>query len=376
MARPKERYYQNLWINFDKTDVAEVARAFDGPGFSGKAPVVSQYEKAICEYFGVENTNACSNGTVAIELALIARGIKSGDRVAIPPTAPIMTALPVLNLGAEPVFYDLNGVDFSPSLSDLEEIHNESPIKALITVPMWGYPYDAPAARRFCNERGIAMIEDCAHAFGTRVENKLLGTFGHLGTFSTHERKLLSTGEGGLVITDDRNLSERIRTHQNVGQSYHDPDSIGLLGVHGGTNYRLNPLAAALGFRQVQKLDDKIARRRERVAYIRKQLAQVQCITELPRFNDEDINGYAMVYEHDASAGSLIASTLAGHGIISDTFRYRYKPLYQEPLLKAHARACDNAQELVARIFTVPCHEGLNDEDLQYIVSTIRTVLS
>jgi perosamine synthetase len=135
-------------------------------------------------------------------------------------------------------------------------------------------------------------------------------------------------------------------------------------------------MCAALGINQFGKLDAKIAARRERVHQIRAMLSDVPGIAECHRFEGEEINGYAMVWR--ATNGDAVerAKALNARGIISDTVRYGYKPLYREPAFVDYARDCPNAEATIRAIFTLPCHEGLGAEDLDYIVSATRDIFS
>jgi perosamine synthetase len=369
-----KKVFQNLHINFSQDDLDAVVKSFNPISFSGKSPILKDYESVIAEYFGTRHALACCNGTVAIELALRAVGVKQGDYVALPPTAPIMTILPILTMGAIPLFCDIRADDFGTDLNSLAAAANKP--KALIVVPMWGYPLEMESIAAYCGENGIALIEDCAHSFGTKAHGKYLGTFGTASTFSTHERKLVSTGEGGLCLTNSEAVQDAMLSYMHHGLAIGKAGGAYILGEHLGTNYKLAPMCAALGINQFGKLDAKIAARRERVHQLRKMLSDLPGIAEFHRFEGEEINGYSMVWR--ATDGDAVerAKALNALGIISDTVRYGYKPLYREPAFAAYAQTCPNAEATIRSIFTLPCHEGLGADDLDYIVSTTRDIFS
>lgn len=366
------KLYQNLNINFDEKDIESVSKSFNNISFSGKSPIISEYERVIEEYFNIEHAIACCNGTVAIELALRGVGVEAGCRVALPPTAPIMTILPVITMGATPVFCDVAKSGFGPDLADLEVLLRNG-IDALVMVPMWGYPFDPKPIIDLCRRYDVPVIEDCAHSFGTTVAGKKLGTFGDAAAFSTHERKLVSTGEGGFCLTPRRDVYERMRSWQQHGLSMSRNDGSYTLGEGIGTNYKLSPLCAALGISQFSKLDQKIAARRERVHTLRSELSKLHTIHEFARTTGDEINGYAMVFwgPEDTLAK---AKELSTYNVLSDTTRYNYKPLYQEPAFKNFSRECPNAERMINLIFTIPCHEGLERGDLNYIASITKKV--
>ncbi|RJL51215.1 DegT/DnrJ/EryC1/StrS family aminotransferase [Pectobacterium carotovorum] len=367
-----EKTYQNLHINFDQSDYDAVLSAFNTTSFSGKSPILTEYEHALARYFGTTKALPCCNGTVAIELAIRGLGLQPGDRIALPPTAPIMTILPIITTGCMPVFCDVAPLSFSPDLDHLRKLVQEQPIKALIVVPMWGYPIEMRAVVDFCKTQGIRLIEDCAHAFGTTSDGQYLGTFGDVSCFSTHERKLMSTGEGGFCLTNDDDVYERMLRWQHHGLKASSRNNGYILGEDIGTNFKLPPLCAALGINQLKKLDRKIADRRERVQKVRQALSAIPTIEEFPRYQGAEINGYSMVYHNLNGASVEQGNRMFSQGVMSDTTRYKYKPLYREPAFTPYAEPCPNAEHIIETIFTVPCHEGLNDSDIDYIVSVVN----
>ncbi|MEP3637270.1 MAG: DegT/DnrJ/EryC1/StrS family aminotransferase [Paracoccaceae bacterium] len=361
------RKLQNLHINFDEQDLKLIRHAFEADSFSGKSPIISDYEAVISHYFDVPHALACCNGTVAIELALKGLGLTSGAKVGLPPTAPIMTILPILNCGLEPVFYDVAPDSFGPDLDDLTVLLVDG-LDAIITVPMWGYPWDMEPLVRFCKSHNILLIEDCAHSFGTHMNGRKFGSFGDAAAFSTHERKLVSTGEGGFCLTPHKDVRTRMRTWQHHGAK--TKDGAEFLGAALGTNYKLSPICAALGISQFGKLDAKIQQRQMTVAKLRDKLKAVHTLREFKRFPGSEINGYAMVYWYvGETTAETRATELGERGIQSDTVRYKYKPLYKEKAFRNYRRPCPNAERLISSIITLPCHEGLNDTDVHDIVN-------
>ncbi|MGP2462786.1 DegT/DnrJ/EryC1/StrS family aminotransferase [Pantoea ananatis] len=368
--------YQNLHISFDQSDYDAVLSSFNSVSFSGKSPIIADYERVISDYFGTQKALACSNGTVAIELAIRGLGLQPGDAVALPPTAPIMTILPVITTGCVPVFCDVSPLSFSPDLAHLKSLIARKSIKAIIVVPMWGYPLEMKAVVEFCHSQGIKVIEDCAHAFGTRSDNAFLGTLGDVSCFSTHERKLVSTGEGGFCLTNDENVYDRMLSWQHHGLKASSRISGYLLGEDIGTNAKLSPMCAALGINQFLKLDKKIADRRTCAEKVRHALSAVAEIKEFPRYQNEEINGYSLVYYHLNGSSVQQGLEMLNQGVMSDTTRYKYKALYREPAFTDYEENCPNAEHIIDTIFTVPCHEGLTDADIDYIASVVSSNFS
>ncbi|MBD8555174.1 DegT/DnrJ/EryC1/StrS family aminotransferase [Rhizobium sp. CFBP 8762] len=366
--------FQNLHINFVQSDLDAVLGSFNTVSFSGKSPIIKDYEKVIAKWFGTDLALACANGTIAIELALRSLEVGPGDYVALPPTAPIMTILPIITIGATPVFCDVATGSFSADLDHLSDLRSRYPIKALIVVPMWGYPLSMEKTAQYCKKHNIALIEDCAHAIGTKADGKYLGLFGDVATFSTHERKLVSTGEGGFCLVRDEIVYEKMLSWQHHGLVASNRDRQYRLGEAVGTNFKLSPLCAALGINQFNRLAQKIAERRERVTAMREQLADLSDIKEFDRFQSAEVNGYSMVFRYLGGSCRSKAAQLAARGVISDTTRYGYKPLYKEPAFVEYAEPCPNAEQLIETIFTVPCHEGLSTDDMSIISTAVHDI--
>lgn len=328
---------KNKFVNIDSTDEKAVLDALRARQLSGTAVVVEEFEKDLTKYFGTKYAIACSNGTMAIHLALLALGIKGGDEVILPPTAPVMTVLPVLLARATPIFVDTKSdVNFGFDTSDLlEKITLKT--KAVITVPMWGYPIEMNDLIRISKEKNIPVIEDCSQAHGTRLNNKYLGTYGDIGLWSTHDRKLIATGEGAFLVTNSNNLYLKMQETKTFGRVIREEDGLkeykGQFGVLFGLNYKINALGAALGISQLKKLNNRINDRTENAQTIKEGIEDIKWIKEIPIIQGGVPNYYAMVLVIDSKfkSGLEISKELLKKNIISDTYEYNYRPLYEMP---------------------------------------------
>lgn len=361
------RRLENRFPNLGVTDVASIARSLEALELSGSAKVVTEFEKALAAKFGRSAAVTLCSGTVSIYAALWALGVKQGDEVIVPPTAPIMSALPILHIGATPVFADVTqaaGFGFDPNRLD-EAITGNT--KAVLAVPLWGYPIDMDATSEVTRRRSVALLEDVAQSHGTTWKGKYLGTFGDAGCFSTHERKLITTGEGGFVLTDRPDLAAAARVLVRYGIENDNG------GAKLGSNYKLGAVPAALGLAQLAKLDLKIAARKKVGDAIRAGLGGLGWLREFEVEPSSVHNGYSLVYEVTDPAIDVwkLSAQLAAKGIISDTWRYKYKPMYELPLFRPYARTCPNAERIIPRTITFPCHEGLSDDDVSFIVDTV-----
>ncbi|MGH8904069.1 MAG: DegT/DnrJ/EryC1/StrS family aminotransferase [Egibacteraceae bacterium] len=372
--------YTTKHVLLDAADVAAMVEATSSGDLSGTASTVQRYERALASAFGARFAVACSSGTAAIHLALLALDIGTGDEVIVPATAPPMTALPILAVGARPIFADVaSPASFALDLADVERKLSPA-TKAAISVPMWGYPADGALLADACRAWGVALIEDAAQAHGTRVSGRLAGTQGTIGTFSTHARKLMTTGEGGFCLTYRPELAARLYQLRNIGQPARldGPTGIpdGLFGLAFGLNYKLAAPLAALGTAQLTKLDQRLAARRRVANRLLAGLRNVAGLTPLPVADGGQPNHYALVATVAGDAAE-VSRRLAVAGVVSDTTRYGYQPLYHLPVFAAgQGRTCDHAERLCASIVTIPCHEALTTRDQDRIVETCQQVMA
>ncbi|MGH8896995.1 MAG: DegT/DnrJ/EryC1/StrS family aminotransferase [Egibacteraceae bacterium] len=243
---------------------------------------------------------------------------------------------------------------------------------------MWGYPADGKLLADACRSWGVALIEDAAQAHGTRVGGRLAGTQGTIGTFSTHARKLIATGEGGFCLTNRPELAARLHQLRNLGQPVRldGPTGIpdGLFGAAFGINYKLAGPLAALGIAQLAKLDQRLAARRRIAERLLAGLRNVDGLTPLPVADGSQPNLYALVATVAGDAAE-VGRRLAAAGVVSDTTCYDYQPLYRLPVFTTgDDRICDHAERLCASVVTIPCHEALTTHDQDRIVEICQQV--
>lgn len=360
---------ENRFVSVTARDLLDSATPLTGQLISGSADAVDEYEKQLATLFGRARAVAVASGTVSIYCAMRAVGVGPGTEVILPATAVVMSGLPALMLGASVRFADTTPEPgFGLHAPDVESLITEK-TRAILSVPLWGYPVPMDQVSEVCRRRNVALLEDVAQSHGTTWKGRYLGTFGAAGCFSTHERKLITTGEGGFVLTDDAKIADVVNTLRRYG--------INELGAgHAlGLNLKLSAFAAALGRTQARKLDDKIAARGLVAQAIREGLSSVEWLREVSVAADSRQNYYALalrVMDPNISVKAL-EKYLASREIISDTFRYGFQPLYRYPLFAEGARICPNAERLISEVITVPSHEGMKDADVGRVVDAIRS---
>jgi dTDP-4-amino-4,6-dideoxygalactose transaminase len=334
-----------------------------GESLSGGADVVTRYESELSAYFQADHAVAVSSGTAAIQTALAALGVGSGSSVVLTPTCPLCTVYPILALGATPIFCDTQNDSFGCDPDDLARILRECPqVKAVLDIPMWGYPTRLDLLREITSGRKIPLVLDLAHSHGTKLHGLDLNRYGEISCFSTHERKLVSTGEGGFLLTSDAELARRCRDFTRFGN---------LDGVTFGLNFKLSGLQATLGISRLGLLDEQLKRRKENADHFLAQL-QAEAAVPLRPVDGGTPNYYALLLRLNFRNNRAFVKAMTQAGIPSDILRYNVVCLYEFPLLQAYRRPCPNAEVLLAAITTIPMHPGISPEDLHYMSAAIN----
>ena len=240
----------------DVRAVAEVLRS----GYLVQGPRVQAFEERTASVLGTRHAVAVSNCTSALHLSLIALDVGPGDRVAVATYSWPATANVIALCGAEPVFVDIEAETYNMDPEKLEQVlESTGKVKAILPVHAFGGMADMSRIAGIAQRYGVAVVEDAACALGASLQGRQAGAWGNAGCFSFHPRKAITTGEGGVVSTNDDALARRVRILRNHGQ---DPDSSPSDFVAPGYNMRLTDFQAALGLTQLDKLERIVERRR------------------------------------------------------------------------------------------------------------------
>jgi len=343
-----------------ETDMLALEEVLQGP-ISGTSEAVSAYEEALAAWFDAREAIAVSSGAAALSVALYAAGVRAGDEVILTPGCPLCTVYPIIAASARPVFVDTRAHGFG---ADLQAVRDAVTCrtKAIIDIPMWGYPTEVDELHTVAGMLGVTLILDLAHAHGATLHGQPLSHYGDLSCFSTHERKPLATGEGGFILTNDRGLAQRCRSHSRFGN---------LNGRDFGLNYKLAALPAALGHSRLAMLSDQIAQRRENARTFMSQLAHPK-VRERKIIDGGRPNYYFLNLEIDFADNRAFIDYLDDCGIPSDIKRYGCKALYEFAQLAPYRRACPNAEQLLAGMTTIPVHPAVTAAELDYMAACIN----
>ena len=242
----------------DNEELQNVIEAVKSGWVSSKGPFIEEFERNFSSYVNVKYGVTTSNGTTALHLALVALGLGKGDKVLVPSLAFAAVANAIAYTGAEPIFVDSHPEYWCINPSEIEE-KIDSKTKAIMVVHLYGHPCDMDEIMRMAEDHGLHVIEDCAEAHGAEYKGRTVGSFGVVSCFSFYGNKIITTGEGGMCLTNDEELASKMRMLRDHGMK---PDKRYWHDII-GFNYRMTNLQAALGVAQLKKMDFLIAKKRQ-----------------------------------------------------------------------------------------------------------------
>jgi perosamine synthetase len=345
--------------------VSDVLRS----GMLASGERVAEFEQRFADLCGSNHAVATNNGTAALHAALLAAGIGPGDEVIVPAFTFFATASAVAMCGAKPVFADVDGMTFNISPQQVSE-RITGKTKAVIGVHLFGQPCDVEALQEICESKNLKFIEDAAQAHGAQYRNGRTGSFGHLGCFSFYATKNMITGEGGMVTTNDKKLSERLRLLINHGQSEKYLHTIL------GYNYRMTDIGAALGLVQLRKLEKFNLRRRKNAEFYNANLAAKGLVVPFvgPARNHVYHQYVVRLTDEFPLNRQSFMDLLKGKGI--GTAIHYPIPLHRQPLfaLDNDPDPCPVATALSGSVLSLPVHPLLDQKEVSYICDTINRV--
>lgn len=241
----------------DRSVLTNVTRCIEDGWISGEGPFVEEFERRWAEYCGMPYGVAVCNGTAALELAVDALGLRPGDEVILPSFTIISCVLAVLEAGAIPVLVDCEPDTWCMDVTEVAA-RITARTRAVMPVHIYGHPVDMEPLRRIATENGLVIIEDAAEAHGATYRGQRAGSLGDMSCFSFYANKIVTTGEGGMVLARDQGVLERLRSGRNLGFGPGRRFQHARL----GHNYRLTNVQAAIGLAQVDAIDDHLQRKR------------------------------------------------------------------------------------------------------------------
>jgi perosamine synthetase len=339
----------------------------------GFGEYLDKFENQFADFCGVKHGIAVSSGTTALHLAVEVAGISHGDEVLMSASTNIATALGVIHKGAIPVPVDSENTTWNLNINLIESLITEK-TKAIIPVHLFGHPVDMDHLMKIANKHELTVIEDCAEAHGSTIRGRMVGSFGSMSCFSFYANKVITTGEGGMVVTNDDQLAKKLRLYRNLGftnpRFRHDI---------AGYNFRMTNLQAAMGLAQLHKIDHILSEKRRVTDTYNKYLKSVTGL-QLPTELDWAKNVYWMYALTIESTFGVtrdeLVKALHEKDIQTRTF---FCPMNIQPVIKSikgyNNLSCPVAERIWETGLYLPSGPNLNEDDIMYICESIKELV-
>ena len=342
---------------------------------SSEGPFIKRFEEGIASKVGRKYAVAVSNGTVAIDAAITALGIGQDDEVILPTFTIISCITQIIRLGAKPVLVDSALLTWNMDVSQIES-RITSKTKAIMIVHTYGLPVDVDPILALADKYDLKVIEDAAEMHGQTYNGKPCGSFGDISTFSFYPNKHITTGEGGMIVTDDETLYEKCQSLRNLcfqPQRRFVHEEL-------GWNMRMTNLQAAVGVAQLEKLDQFVAHKRAMGKFYTELFSGLQEYVDLPLEKTEYAVNIYWVYgmvlkDQMPFEANVVMKKLAALGVGTRPFFY---PMHQQPVFKKmglfEEEAYPVAERLAERGFYIPSGLALSEDQIKTVAERVRRV--
>lgn len=342
-------------------------------------PKIAEFEKSVADYVGAKYAVAISNGTSALHAACFAAGIGPGDEVITTPITFAASSNCVLYCGGTPVFADIDPKTYNIDPDDIRKKITDK-TKAIIAVHLAGQPCDMDEIHKIAKENNLIVIEDGAHALGSVYKGKKVGSLSDMTTFSFHPVKPITTGEGGMIVTDNEEFYKKMvlfRSHgitrdeammtRNDGPWFYQQFELGF-------NYRITDIQCALGCSQMKKLDRFLAKRKEIVLRYNEAFADCENIVTPYQLPETESGWHLYIVQVKNCDRKQIFEALRDKGI---GVNVHYIPVYMHPYYQEHGYKdvhCKNAEEVYSHIISLPLYPGLTEKQQNYVIDTLKSL--
>ncbi len=348
-------------------------------GWVTQGPKVAEFEENFAQYVGSKYAVAVSNCTTALHLSMIVTGIKEGDEVICPSMSYVATANCIMYVGAKPVFAEVNK-DYNLDINDVEKKIN-SRTKAILLVHQMGMPADIEAFQKLCKEKNLVLIEDAACAIGSEYKGQKIGSHSDLVCFSFHPRKVITTGDGGMITTSRKDYNDRLKLLRQHAMSVNDRvrhESNKIIfedHLEVGYNYRMTDIQASVGIEQLKKLDFIVEKRRK---IAKKYIDAFRNISflNLPIEKDgykSNFQSFCILLEENCTISrNKLMQILLEKGISS---RRGIMTAHQESAYKKREESLPRSEYLRDNSIIVPLYNSMTDEEIEHVIKIFNKLL-
>lgn len=344
-----------------------VLECLESTWISSKGRFIGEFERRFADFAGARHAATVANGTVALHLALVALGIGPGDEVVVPTLTYVASVNAITYTGATPVFVDSLPDTWQMDPDDVRRKITPR-TRAVLAVHLYGHPCAMDELQSLTCRNGIYLIEDCAEAIGTLYRGRHVGTFGNVGTFSFFGNKTITTGEGGMLVTNDETLHERAVHFRGQGLAAHRQYWHDVVGY----NYRMTNICAALGVAQLERVNEFIERKRQIALRYREGLAGAGVMLHGEGEGARHSYWMCSLLVDDASRRDPLRDHLANAGIETRPF---FHPVHTMPMYAKRFQSLPVAEDLGWRGVNLPSWPGLSDSQVDGICDRVREFL-
>ncbi|MBI2542867.1 MAG: DegT/DnrJ/EryC1/StrS aminotransferase family protein [Candidatus Aenigmarchaeota archaeon] len=332
---------------------------------------IEEFENGFSKYLNAKHSITACNGTAALHLALLSLGIEKGDEVILPNFTMIASANSIVYTGAKPVFVDVEPRTWNIDVDKIEEKITKD-TKAIMAVHIFGHPCDMDPILKIANEHGISVVEDAAESIGAEYKGKIVGCLGDVGAFSFYGNKIITTGEGGMVVTNNEETAERIKAFKN---HWFDKDRT-FIHKNIGFNYRMTNIQAAIGLAQLENIEKHIKIKRDIVQTYNNLLKEVDGVrTPIEEKWAKSVFWMYAVLIQDSFGKDkdVVRKELEKLGVET---RLLFAPMNSQPSF-AFLGDSNNypvSEELYKRGFYLPSGLQIDDKEIQYVADSIKNI--
>jgi dTDP-4-amino-4,6-dideoxygalactose transaminase len=369
-------------IDFGTEEKEAVQRVLD-KGWLAMGEETQQFEQEFASYLGVQHALAVTNGTASLHLAVLALGLKPGDEVIVPSLTFVATANAILYAGGVPVFADITSeenLNISPA-SIQEKITSRT--RGIMVVHYGGYPCDMPAILEIAREHNLFVVEDAAHAPGADIDGRMIGGWGDIASFSFFPNKNMTTGEGGMLVTNNPELAQKMRTLRSHGMTTltwdrHRGHAWSYDVVELGYNYRIDEIRSTIGREQLKKLEDSNTRRRQLTAMYHQLLQQSvpEIVTPFSKHPWQTSAHILPILLPEGVDRAQFAQAMKENGVQTSL---HYPPIHQFQYYRENGLSPKTpltlTEQVALREVTLPLYPTLQPSSVEYVVETAKNAL-
>lgn len=378
-VRNQKLYYGHQWI--DEADIEAVEEVLRGD-YLTCGPTIERLEEKLCQVTGARHAVACSNGTAALHIAMMAAGVGEGDEVITTPLTFAASANCALYCGATPVFADVKAETYNIDPASIRKKITPR-TKAIVAVDFTGQAVENREIREICDEYGLIFIEDSAHAIGTKYDGKPIGSLADMTCFSFHPVKTVTSGEGGAVTTNDDKYFEKLKLYRTHGITHDEalmeetpegPWYYEMIDV--GYNYRLTDIQAALLISQLEKLEQFSNRRKAIVNRYNDVFSGMEGLIVQQEIPESDTTRHLYIIQLDQEKLSCTRreffDAMAAENV---QCQVHYVPVYWFPVYKRlghEVGECPNAERIYRNCMSIPLYPAMTDEDVEDVIKAVQ----